>query len=103
METVLDDLLLGLRVRVLDDVVSAVLEERLTHRFKINDACFCPVEEQLGAFERFKIIHGKNRPNKRPRVQTSSGQSIEPKPKRHTDMKLGKAKAKKAKSPAKRA
>jgi hypothetical protein len=59
VEAELDDLLSGLRIEVFDDVVSATLDKGIAHRFKIDDACFCPIDEELWTFERFKIIHGK--------------------------------------------
>ncbi len=45
METKLDDLLSGIRITVVDDVISAVLDKSIAGRFEINDACFCPIDE----------------------------------------------------------
>ena len=44
MEAKFDDVLTGLRVRIVDDVISAALNERSAKRFELIDACFCPID-----------------------------------------------------------
>jgi hypothetical protein len=45
METEFDNLVAGLRIKVIDDVVGAFLDKCMAHRFKIDDACFRPIYE----------------------------------------------------------
>jgi len=44
MKAKFDDLLSGIRIKVIDDVVSAVLDKGLTNRFEINDAYFSVID-----------------------------------------------------------